>query len=50
MTRSFDVFFDLRLNNNWANNGDAGDWRRYRSHYNVMVMWQYDVFVLNRRQ
>ena len=32
-------FFYLRLNNNWANNGDAGDWRRYRSHYDVMVMW-----------
>ena len=26
--RSFDVFFDLRLNNGWANNRDAGDLRR----------------------
>ena len=34
-------------NNSWVNNGDAGDLRRYRAHYNVIVMftkltkWQY---------
>ena len=38
VTRSFDVFFDLRLNNGWVNNCDAGDLRRYRSHYDVTVM------------
>ena len=33
VTRSFDVFFDLRLNNGWVNNREAGDLRRYRAHY-----------------
>ena len=33
VTRSFDVFFDLCLN------GEAGDFRRRRAHYNVTVMW-----------
>ena len=32
VTRSFDVFFDLRLNYSWAYNGDAGDLRRNRAH------------------
>ena len=38
VTRSFDVFFDLRLTNSLANNGDAGDFRRHRAHYDVIVM------------
>ena len=39
VTRSFDVFFDLRLNkNSWVNNREAGDLRRYRAHYDVIVM------------
>ena len=39
VTRSFDVFFDLRLRaNDWANNREAGDLRRYRGHYDVTVM------------
>ena len=33
VTRSFDVSFDLR-------NREAGDMRRYRAHYDVIVMWQ----------
>ena len=33
--RSFDVFFD---HDSWANNGDASDLRRYRAHYDVIVM------------
>ena len=41
MTRSFDVFFDLRLNNAWVNNHEAGDLRRYRAHYDVIVMIKY---------
>ena len=39
VTRSFDVFFDLRLNNCWVNNREAGDLRRYRAHYDVTVMY-----------
>ena len=39
VTRSFDVFFDLRLNNGWVNNREAGDSRRYRAHYGVTVMF-----------
>ena len=38
VTRSFDVFFDLRLNNYWVNNREAGDLRRYSVHYDVIVM------------
>ena len=38
VTRSFDIFFDLRLINGWVNNRKAGDLRRYRAHYDVMVM------------
>ena len=34
--RSFDVFFDLRLNKRLSK---AGDLRRYRAHYDVIVMW-----------
>ena len=34
VSRSFDVFFDLRLNKRgWTNNRDAGDLRRHRAHY-----------------
>ena len=25
--------------NDWVNNREAGDWRRYRAHYDVIVMW-----------
>ena len=38
VTRSFDVFFDLRLNNGWVNNGEAGDLRPYRARYDNTVM------------
>ena len=38
VTRSFDVFFDLRSINRWVNNDEAGDLRRYRAHYDVIVM------------
>ena len=38
VTRSFDVFFDLRLNKGWVNNGEAGDLRRYRAHYDATLM------------
>ena len=44
VTRSFDVFLDLRLKNDWVNNGGAGDLRRYRAHYDVTVMdWGCDL-------
>ena len=35
VTRSVDVFFDL---NDWVNNREAGDLRRRRAHYDVIVM------------
>ena len=38
VTRSFNVFFDLRLINGWVNNREAGDLRRHRGHYDVIVM------------
>ena len=40
VTRSFDVFFDLRLNNGWVNNREAGDLRRHHGHYDVIVMME----------
>ena len=36
--RSFDVFFDLHRINGWGNNGEAGNLRRHRAHYDVTVM------------
>ena len=39
VTRSFDVFFDLRLNKRLSiSNREAGDLGRYRHHYDVTVM------------
>ena len=38
VTRSFDVFFDLRLNEGWVNNREAGDLRRHRAHHDVTIM------------
>ena len=43
MMRSFDVFFDLRLNKRLSNNGETGDLRRHCSNYDVAVML-YNVF------
>ena len=39
VTRSFDVFSDLRWINSLVNNREAGDLRRYRAHYDVIVMY-----------
>ena len=38
VTRSFDVFFDLRLNHEWVNTRDAGNSRRHRAHYDDIVL------------
>ena len=38
VTQSFDVFFNLRVNNGWVNNCEADDLRRQRAHYEVIVM------------
>ena len=38
VTRSFDVFFDLRLNIRLSKQWWAGDLRRYRVHYDVTVI------------
>ena len=42
VTRSFDVFFDLRQHNGWVNNGEDGYLRRHRTHYDVTVMPMYE--------
>ena len=39
VTRSFDVFLICVWINGWVNNREAGDFRRYRAHYDVTVMW-----------
>ena len=38
VTQSFDVFFDLRLNKLLSKKREAGDLRRYRPHYLVILM------------
>ena len=38
VTWSFDVFFDLHLNECRVNNHGAGDFRRHRTHYDVTAM------------
>ena len=38
VTRSFDVFFISAQMKGWVNNGEAGDLRRNRAHYDVIVM------------
>ena len=44
VTRSFDVFFDVICVwiNDWVNNREAGGSRRYRAHYDVIVMLSKD--------
>ena len=37
VTRSFDVFFDLRISG-WISNHEAGEWIRHCVHYGVTVM------------
>ena len=58
VTRSFDVFFDLRLNKGWVNNREADGLRRHHTHYDVTVMikepamWKappwHDVFMFSK--
>ena len=38
VTRSFEVFFDLRLNKRLSKQSWNGDLRRYRAHSDVTVM------------
>ena len=38
VTLSFGVFFDLCMNKQLSNNGEAGNLRRHRTHYEVIVM------------
>ena len=47
VTRSFDVSFDLRLNEGWVNNREAGDLKPRRTHYDVTIMFKgclYSIF------
>ena len=44
VTRSFDVFFDLRLNKRLSKQSCC-DLRRYRAHYDVIVMTHWDVVI-----
>ena len=38
VTRSIDVSLICACMNDWVNNGEAGDLRRRRAHYDVTVM------------
>ena len=38
VARSFDVFFNLRLDTRLSNNREAGDLRHHRAHYDVTVI------------
>ena len=42
LTRSFDVSVICTWTDSWANNADAGDLSRYRTYYDVIVMWTND--------
>ena len=44
--QSFDVFFICAWTTCWANNRDAGDFRRHHAHYDVTVVW----YILPRRK
>ena len=50
VTRSFDVFFDLRLINDWVNNREAGDLRRHVDHYDVSVMCYFIACLISTSQ
>ena len=41
VTRIFDILFDLRLNNRWANRRDASDLRLHRPHHDVTNQTQF---------
>ena len=45
VTRRFDTFFVLPLNNGWVNNREAGDLGRHRAHYdlNCNAVWSWQV-------
>ena len=49
VTRSFDVFLICVWINDWINNREAGDLRRYRTHYDVIQMIYMEVALYNRR-
>ena len=38
VTRSFDIFLKVRLNKRLSN-GEAGDLRHHRAHYDVIIIW-----------
>ena len=47
VTRSFDVFLIWDLDKRgWVNNREAGDLRRHRAHYDVIVMPDFIVDVI----
>ena len=47
VTRSFDVFFYLRLNKRLVNNWYAGDLRRHCAHHDVTVMTQQNLVYIS---
>ena len=46
VTRSFDVFLDLRLNKSLSNNRDTGNLRHRRAHYDVTVMCERCIVIM----
>ena len=55
VTRSFDVFPDLRLNKLlskqcWVNNGETVDLRRHRVRYDVIVLMQHACVQIRRKK
>ena len=47
VTQSFEVFLICVLTNSWANSQDAGDLRRHRAHYDVILMtWRVTLWAL----
>ena len=46
VTRSFDVYFDARING-WVNNRAAGDLGHHHAHYDVIVMITTTIIILH---
>ena len=47
VTRSFDDYLVCDWINRWGNNREAGDLRRHRAHYDVIVVKFVDIFVFS---
>ena len=50
VTRNFDISLISGRINGWVNNGEAGDLRRHRTHFDVILMILQDNFIIKNPQ